>query len=60
MKTIFTNKDLDSMRTTQACREVNGREYWAISKPLGYESIVWRIKASIQVLKGKAFPVEWI
>lgn len=52
MKTIFTKKDI--LNTSTQSKDWR----WVCAKP-EWITLWWRIRASIQVLKWKALPLEW-
>jgi len=52
MKTLFKVTDLKNMTQLESGE-------WVPARPLNAKSLLWRIKASMNVFKGKAVPVSW-
>lgn len=60
MKTVYSEEDIKNSPRREVLYMACPDEYrWLLAKPENAKSLFWRLKASWQVFKGRAVPVEW-
>lgn len=62
MKIIYTLEDAhkNTRETSAGHFTGNGYQKRITAKPENAKSLKWRIRAALEVLKGRAVPLEWL